>query len=760
LPHARLEAGRWLQSIGDCAAGRREFADLLAADPPPTEAAEARYRLAQCYLRDDAAPEAAAVLTQLLATAADVDPYHAPATFFLGEALTALGRWHDAEVSYTAYLPLVPELASLTWQRIGAARHAQGDLPAAVEAYTNALKDSPDWENTVAIRRALADLALAQKDYRSAAIQYDLLRGKLTKGAWAAEMQWLAGSALAQATEGQAEAWQRWQAAADADPTGRYAHQAIVALLDAGAPVDEYQRGLVDYHNGLYQLALQAFARAAAAEPQVHADAIEYYSGLSYLKLAQTDRGLVALDKLIANYPDSPLWADAWMAKAGAQARAERASAAIVTYRRLAELRPNAVQAPKALWQAATLQLQGGALGPAAAAYLELARRYPVADEGWRAYLAAGLCYFRLEEWQRAGEVWDEMARAKLPAWTRPVAYYWLGRAQAAAGETEAGRGSWQLAVEADPNSFYGLRAADWIEVPESGRGGEGASGWMEASVPGSREAEEDQPARAGAEVMGELAAWLRGWAGEGTLALPTAVTNDPDWRRGEALLTLGLRRKGLAAWERVQKRHASEPWTLTALALAFRAAGAHRLSILSAEQVAAQWPAGTLRTAPVTLQQLAYPLPYAAMIREQAEKWGLDPRLLAAMIRQESHFESAAISPAGAQGLMQVMPGTAQGIAARLGWRDFSPEQAYWPYVNVAFGAYYVSSGLKQFDGSLVAALAAYNAGPGNAAIWRKLAPKDDDLMVALIDFAETRIYVQTVWVQYEVYRELYPEW
>ncbi len=103
---------------------------------------------------------------------------------------------------------------------------------------------------------------------RGAAAQYDILRGKAVN-AWAAEMQWLAGSALANAGD-MAAAQQRWQAAIDAEPKSRFAHQALVALLDAGAPVDEYQRGLVDYYNGLYQLALESFPGSRKPTPCDH----------------------------------------------------------------------------------------------------------------------------------------------------------------------------------------------------------------------------------------------------------------------------------------------------------------------------------------------------------------------------------------------------------------------------------------------------------------------------------------------------------
>ncbi len=742
LPHERLQSGRWLQSIGDCTAARRELAELIGSDPTAADASEARYRLAQCYLRDAAPAEVAAVLTQLLGAAAENDPYRAPAYFLLGEAQTDLGWWADAEANYAAYLPLAPELAALTWQRIARVRRAKGDLAAAAEAYTVALQNSPDWTNTVAIRRALANLAEAQADYRGAAVQYDALRGSATTGAWAAEMQWLAGSALAKAGD-PAEAKRRWQAAVDADPTSGYAHSAVVALLDAGAAVDEYQRGLVDYHNGVYQLAIEAFDRYRSAAGVEDESAALYYTGLSFLALGQTRSGLTTLSEFIAAYPNNPFWADAWLARARAQANAGNSDLAIATYREFASLRPNAAQAPKALLQAALLQAQAGLSTPVAEAFLALGRRYPAADEGWRAYQAAGLIFFRLGDWRRAGDVWGEMAEAALPVWTRPVAYYWLGRAQAAAGEMGAARRSWELAEQGGPITYYGLRAADWAAgaaYPANGQGGGAQLAVQPPPVP---------------EAAAALAAWLRGWAGEGKVELPPALLADSDWRRGQTLLTLGLRQEALVAWGRVQARYAADPWTMAALALAFRDAGANRLSILSAERLV---PGGSMLDAPAILQRLAYPLPYFDLIREQAARWDLDPRLLAAVIRQESLFETAATSHAGAQGLMQVMPGTARGIAAQLGWRDFRPEQAYWPYVNVAFGAYYIHQGLAQFEDSLAAALAAYNGGPGNAAFWRELAPEDDDLMVALINIGETRVYVQAVWSHYEMYQRLYP--
>jgi soluble lytic murein transglycosylase len=754
-PDGRLVTGRWLQSIGDCAGARRELADLLDGKPAAGDAAEARYRMAQCYLRDAAPAEAAAVLGQLLQAAPASDPYRAPANFLLGDALSQLGRWKEAEKSYSAYLPLAPEIQAVTWQRIGAARKADANPLGATQAYSTALESSFDWTNTVAIRRALANLSAERGDYRGAVAQYDALRGKAVN-AWGAEMQWLAGTALSKAGDPPG-AQRRWQAAVDADPKSSFAHQAMVALVETGAPVDEYQRGVVDYHNGLYRLAIDAFDRLRTADPTGRQGASWYFTGLSYLALGQTDRGLAELGNLIAAYPKSPYWADAWLAKGRAQDDAGKTDDAIATYRELARVSPDAPQAPKALWQAATLLTEAGRTADATGQYLALARRYPQADEGWRGYQAAGLNYFRQGEWRRAGETWDEMTRAALPSATLPLAYFWLGRAQAAAGELEAAQRSWKAAVDSSPGSYYALRAAEWARKQAApgasqARTGDGVGGTSTPTAqPSARPATPAQEAE-------ELAAWLRTWAGAGTLTLPAAVLTDPDWKRGQTLLALGLRSQALAAFDRIQQRQKGQPWTLVALALAFRDAGAHRLSLLSAETAASLWKGGAMSSAPAALQRLAYPLPFADLIRQEAKKSNVDARLLAAMIRQESRFETSATSYAGAQGLMQVMPATAQGIADRLGWRDFEPQQTYWPYINVALGANYIGTWLAHFSGSLVAGLAAYNGGPGNAAVWRKWAPDDDDLMVALIDFNETRLYAQTVYAQYDTYKRLYP--
>ncbi len=539
------------------------------------------------------------------------------------------------------------------------------------------------------------------------------------------------------------EALARWQAAVDADPTSKHAHSSVVALLDAGAPVDEFERGVANYSNGVHELAIAAFDRLRAAEPDGRGGLAWYYAGLSNLALGQLDKGLNELNVFTSKWPDSPQWADALMAKGRALGRADRIDEAVASYREVANRKPDAPQAPKALSQAAYL-LSLNAPDQAADAYLELARKYPAADEGWRAYHAAAMTHFTKANWRRAAEIWGEMAAApKLAAFARPVGYFWQGRALHAAGDRDGAERAWQSGV-ALGETFHGLRARAWLDgKPEA---------WVREGAPKT----EPAPAGAGDEKTA-ITAWLNEWAGQGTLELPAGVRNDADWKRGQALLQIGRRTEALQNWERVRKKHEKEPWTLAALSIAFRDAGANRLSLLSAEGVIGL-RGQPLKDTPPALQRLAYPLPYEKLIRQEAARQKVDPRLLAAIIRQESRFEPGVASSAGAQGLMQVMPGTASGIARQMAWPGYDDHMAYWPYVNVAFGAFYVREWMSHFDGSAFAALAAYNAGPGNAGAWWELAPKDDDLFAGLININETRVYVQIVWQNYEFYRRLYP--
>jgi soluble lytic murein transglycosylase len=152
------------------------------------------------------------------------------------------------------------------------------------------------------------------------------------------------------------------------------------------------------------------------------------------------------------------------------------------------------------------------------------------------------------------------------------------------------------------------------------------------------------------------------------------------------------------------------------------------------------------------------YPLEYAGAIRAGAARYDLDPALVAAVIYAESKFDEHARSSAGAVGLMQVLPDTADQIAGESGGVKFTTADLETPRINVRYGSYYLRQALDAFDGDKVAAIASYNAGMGVVGEWVRQAHADGhELRLKDIPYPETRAYVQKVLEARRVYREEY---
>ena len=145
--------------------------------------------------------------------------------------------------------------------------------------------------------------------------------------------------------------------------------------------------------------------------------------------------------------------------------------------------------------------------------------------------------------------------------------------------------------------------------------------------------------------------------------------------------------------------------------------------------------------TAPAYFNHMRYGLYYHDLIINEAQKYGLDPLFMFSVIRQESLFEGFVSSTAGAHGLMQIVPDTGEQIANELNWPPvYDSEDLYRPMVSVTI--WLLLFGQEReicWMGILYAGLAAYNAGPGNALVWKELAGDDPDLLLEIIRFEET---------------------
>lgn len=150
-------------------------------------------------------------------------------------------------------------------------------------------------------------------------------------------------------------------------------------------------------------------------------------------------------------------------------------------------------------------------------------------------------------------------------------------------------------------------------------------------------------------------------------------------------------------------------------------------------------------------IQELTLPLRHEDIIRQQAAEKNVDASLIAAVIYAESKFDDRT-SSAGARGLMQITPEAAQDIERHSGGTTFELGDLSDPEINIRYGTYLLRELLDRYDGDTVAALAAYNAGPGNVDRWGGGA-----LIVTDIPFPETRAYVEDVLDKRRAYREKY---
>jgi len=151
------------------------------------------------------------------------------------------------------------------------------------------------------------------------------------------------------------------------------------------------------------------------------------------------------------------------------------------------------------------------------------------------------------------------------------------------------------------------------------------------------------------------------------------------------------------------------------------------------------------------TIDELTLPLRHDDIIRQQAAEKGVPADLIAAVIYEESKFEDQT-STAGARGLMQITPDTADTIENLSGGETFVYEDLADPELNIRYGTFYLAYLLDKYGGDVVAALAAYNAGEGNADEWGGAGMKIDD-----IEFPETYDYVQDVLDRRDQYRQKY---
>ena len=206
-----------------------------------------------------------------------------------------------------------------------------------------------------------------------------------------------------------------------------------------------------------------------------------------------------------------------------------------------------------------------------------------------------------------------------------------------------------------------------------------------------------------------------------------------------------------------IQAADGSEEWGAFAEAEIYASDGETFRAMRVLKKALPFYASAPIDTIPMGCWKILFPQPYWGSIEQEAAKNGLDPYMVASLIRQESEFNPAAISPANAFGLMQLLPSVGRSMAKQEGIRHFNEVELLNPETNIRLGARYLKQTLDKFDGQAPYAFAAYNAGDNRVTDWQGIGKYGGmDEFVESIPFTETRDYVEAILRNESIYREL----
>jgi len=739
-----IEHAERLLVNGDWISASNVFRELIAApDTSNEDRIRAQIGLAETQLAAVDNAGAIATLDSLIASVGQ-DPSIAQAYFLRGEAKLGQGDYAAAITDLQTYQSLRPGIIdSYVYERTADAFYALGQFEEGFREYAKATEAPRHRVGNAVLREKVAARYREQANYDRAIEEYEAILSFAQNENYRGSIEFLIAQTLFEAQRND-EAYEKLNEVFLNYPNNVEALDALIVLTDAGFAVDPYQRGLVDYNQGLYPGAIDAFYSFIAAEPIDYQPDAHIYIAYSYRQLGNIQAAQSELQALIQRFnpEDSRVWGDAWLEQADIQAALGDTETAFETLDTFVENYPALPQAPDALFQAGRLAENTGNPERAAEYYLTLAQDYP---DDVRA--SEGLFQLGTDAYQNgnydAAEQYFRSASGVTSSLRPSAAQMWLGKSLSALGRTSEAEAAYAFAAEPG-GDYYSLRASELLseqppfspredyDLPDSlDEGREAAEQWLVE--------------RFSLEAAAPLAN-----------GLPASLAGDSRIVRGLELWSLGLTLDARANFEDVRTTYAEDPLASYQLAVFFRDIGLYRSSILAATSVLNEADV-TAKEAPEFIARLRYPIYFAELIVPASQQYGIDPLYVFSLIFQESQYEGFATSVASAQGLMQIWPPTGEDIANRLNWPNYRVSDLKRPYVSVSFGTWLLNEEFTRMNQDPYAVLAAYNAGPGNSAAWQNAAGGDPDLFVEIISLREPQLYVKRIYEHYDNYQYLY---
>lgn len=743
-PLTRIQSGERALFLGDFDAARQEFTSAYRDGGSDQVRAAALWGLGRTEHADARYEAALAALGQLLEEF-PASPFAPYAHFLRGSAFAGLGRHQEAAEGYDLYLGLRPGvLEAYVLELRGDSLLAAGDYAQALTVYQAALNANP--ADPLELELNLAQTRIEIGDYASALAAYEAIFTRADDDYLKARMDYLAGLAhleIGQTDQGHA----RFLHAVEFYPLSYHAYLSLVELVDAGVQVSDLDRGLVDYFAGQYTPGLAALERYIEAGLDVDGTA-RYYRALTLRELKDYPQALESFSEFITAFPNHPRWPEAWDEKAYTLwFYLGDYPAAAQTYVDFVAAVPGSPLAVEYLMRAARALERDSYLEEAAYLWERVANEYPDSAQSPTALFLAGIAQYRRGDFYQALPNFQRSLLLSSSAEDQARAYLWIGKTHQQLGDQGATLNAWQQAQTLDPSGYYSERAKELMV------------GRQPFEAPPSYDLAVDLEAERSA-----AAAWVRL-----TFDLPPdtdlddlgTLAQDVRLVRGTEFWELGLYDQARWEFESLRLDISASPGDNFRFANYMLELGLYRSAVFAARQVltlAGLDDQPSSLSAPAYFNHIRYGVYYADLIVPEAEANRLHPLFLFSVVRQESLFEGFVRSPAGARGLMQIIPSTGASLAGTLGWPPaYDDEDLYRPVVSLHLGAYYLASNRNILGGDLYAALAAYNAGPGNAAVWKELAGDDPDLLLEVVRFQETRDYIRYIYEIHAVYRKVY---
>jgi soluble lytic murein transglycosylase len=745
-PTAAIQAADRAFFLGDWDSAMTLYQDATERSADQLEQALGLYGQARLHLLQNDPSRALNVLRELIENY-PFSPQLPEAHYFLGRTFDQLQRYEESALAYEVYLVGRPNvLDQFVYELAGDAHLKAGNPEAAQLAYEQALS-ADQLAPADALQLKLAG-AERQQDLDIDALSRLRSLNELSVNDFIlAESNYIQAEILIGQSDLESAAALYQQNVANY-PVAHFSFLSLQALDFHGIPVDEFDRGLVLYFAGELGSAISAFERFLSTAPAEHDGAAHHYQALALRQIGSTDRAAAEWQTLVDTHPpEDPYWMAAWDELGYTQwAFQDEPAAAVETFSGFVDAQPEHAAAVEFLAAAAWVAERDGQLQVAIDLWRKIDLDYPIDPGAYRAAFLVGIGEYRLGNFPAALDSFRRASQIASAPGDQAAAFYWIGKSEAALGFSEAAASTWQQTASLDPTGYYSERALDLLlerdpfDPPQT----------YDFVVDWNAE-------RAQAED------WIKATFGldQGIeLSGLGALQDDPRLIRGTAYWHLGEFERARLEVEALRQAISFDPAGNYRLSSYLLELGMYRTAIFSARQVlnlAGMDDAQTLG-APAYFNHVRFGLYFQELVLVHAQDAGIHPLLIYSLMRQESLFEGFVRSSAGARGLMQILPTTGQQIANNLGWpTNYESGDLYRPFINVAFGVDYLDDQFSSLDENPYAALAAYNAGPGNAGAWIELSPDDPDLFLEIVRFSETRNYIRGVYEIFSLYRRIY---